>query len=159
MLGPLGSTLRRGLCALSAGAALLALAACNDPNDIGVQDYGTIYGTVLTVKNAPIEGALVSAAGYQARTNAAGGFTLRVPIGQQTVTVNAAGFKSASVDVDVLKNQSAPVTTPSAYWRLSPSVAAPDAVAPVLLTPVPAPHASAAPSGAPAPSPSPTPSP
>jgi hypothetical protein len=117
---------------------LLTLAACNDPNSIGLQEYGTIYGTVLNVKtNQAIGGALVSAAGYIARTDPKGGFQLRVPIGSQSVTVIAPGFKTATVDISVLKNQSSPISSPVPYLMLSPSVDAPGASAPVQYTPVP----------------------
>jgi hypothetical protein len=96
--------------ALAAGA----LAGCANPNLIGVQDYGYIVGNVTDQNSKPVAGALVSATGTTSttRTDVKGNFNLQnVAIGEQTVTIQAAGYGSGTADVIVVKNQGVTVPT------------------------------------------------
>jgi biotin carboxyl carrier protein len=90
------------------GIALLALAGCADPNLIGVQDYGTIYGNAVSSTGQPISNALVSATGIVATgySSTTGYFSLTmVAVGEQTVTVSSPGYATATADVIVTKGQ------------------------------------------------------
>ena len=85
------------------------IAGCANPNFIGVQDYGTIYGNIVDDTGKPINGALVSATGSQStfRSGADGSFRLpQVSAGTQMVSVSATGFgpPSAPVSILVVKN-------------------------------------------------------
>jgi hypothetical protein len=94
------------------GLGILALVAliggCN-PDGIGLQDFGTIVGRVADQNGNPLQGALVSATGttYTFTTDKTGAFSIeRVAVGEQTVTVHAAGYiGSATADVIVQKDQ------------------------------------------------------
>jgi hypothetical protein len=89
--------------------AVLVLAGCTNPNAIGVQDYGTIYGNVVSSSGQPVTGAEVSATGSVNPVSSApnGAFTLTgVAVGEQTVTVEAAGYMTATATVIVTANQS-----------------------------------------------------
>jgi hypothetical protein len=95
--------LRRGL----AIAALASLAACVNPNAIGVQDTGSVYGRVIdATSQQPIAGAIVSVnAVLNQKTSAAGTFNIQaVPIGTQTLTIYANGYQTNTVQVVVTKN-------------------------------------------------------
>ncbi len=78
-----------------------------DPNYIGVQDYGTIGGNVVDQKGAPIADAIVSVGSLATiRSDPKGGFVLpHVPVGEQTVQAQAAGYASGSVTVIVAKDK------------------------------------------------------
>lgn len=92
------------------------LAACVNPNAIGVQDTGTITGTVVDATTLqPINNALV-AVGNQVATTVSGRFTLNVPIGQQTLNINAGGYAPFSVNVMVTTGSTVPVDA-----RLTPA--------------------------------------
>ncbi len=89
--------------------AMAALAGCANPNFIGIQDFGTIYGNVVDTAGKPIGGALVSATGSAStfRSNGDGSFRLpQVSIGTQNVNVSAPGYgpPTAPVSVLVVKN-------------------------------------------------------
>jgi hypothetical protein len=102
-----------GRAALAAAAILnlMLLAACANPNAIGVQDFGYIQGRVLSSRtNQPITGTggnapLVASAGYTAIADPNGGFQLHVPVGEQTYSVSAPGYLSYSQQVTVQKDQ------------------------------------------------------
>ncbi len=106
---PAGPRYRRrtlGLAAL-AFVSLLGAKGC-DSNAIGVQDYGTVYGNVVDGSGKPIAQALVSATGTTTTvsTERDGAFSLvHVAVGEQTVTVRAAGFTTATADVIVTKDK------------------------------------------------------
>jgi hypothetical protein len=92
-------------------AALLplgALSACATPNAIGVQDYGTIVGTVYDAStHQGMANVLVSVGSlYTVRTDGSGNFSIRAPIGIQQVHVSPpAGYNGgADTSVDVQKN-------------------------------------------------------
>ncbi|MCB5228818.1 MAG: carboxypeptidase regulatory-like domain-containing protein [Candidatus Cloacimonetes bacterium] len=71
---------------------------------------GMIVGLVRRETNAPISGATVSASGVTATTNAAGAYTLIVPVGTHSVTASATGFITQTIDnVAVAFNQSTTV--------------------------------------------------
>jgi len=96
--------------------AASAPAGCANPNFIGVQDYGYVVGNVIDQNNKPVVGALISATGTTAtsRTDNKGNFNLQnVAVGEQTVTIQAAGFTSGSATVIVVKNQGVTVPTVS----------------------------------------------
>lgn len=87
--------------------ALGSLVACANPNFIGVQDYGTIYGNVIDAGSKPIGGALVSATGSSStfRSNGDGSFRLpHISTGLQTVSAAAPGYASATTTVQVVKD-------------------------------------------------------
>jgi hypothetical protein len=91
-----------------------ALAGCANPNLI--QDYGYVVGNVIDQNSKPVAGALVSATGTTTttRTDDKGNFNLQnVAIGEQTVTIQAAGFGSGTATVIVVKNQGVTVPTVS----------------------------------------------
>ena len=92
---------------------------CSNPNDIGVQDYGTVTGRVIDAKtNQPISSALIAVGStVTATADAQGAFTLtQVPAGTQTVTASAAGYTTATQTATVHKGQ----TTQLDYIKLSP---------------------------------------
>ncbi|HEY9086072.1 MAG TPA: carboxypeptidase regulatory-like domain-containing protein [Candidatus Tyrphobacter sp.] len=122
---------------------------CSQPNVVGVQDYGSVTGRVLdATSNLPIPNALVSVGSlFTASTDGRGGFVMtRVPIGQQTVTVRAAGYTTVTTNVAIVKDQAASI----GYARLVPIAN------PAGMTTLPPPPT---PSPTPAPSPSPSPLP
>ncbi len=85
--------------------ALTILAGCANPNFIGVQDYGTIYGNVIDSAGKPIGGALVSATGGANPVTSNGNGSFRLPqisVGTQTVSVSAPGFGPPAAPVQVL---------------------------------------------------------
>jgi hypothetical protein len=87
--------------------ACLALTGCPNPTVIGLQDYGSIFGNVVSSTGSPIQGAIVSATGstQPVTTDNRGYFLLQnVAVGQQTVTASAAGYASGSASVIVPKN-------------------------------------------------------
>jgi hypothetical protein len=91
-----------------------ALGACANPNFIGVQDYGYIVGNVVDQNNKPVAGALISATGTTetSRTDQNGNFNIqKVAIGEQTVSIQAAGYSSGTATVIIVKDQG--VTAPT----------------------------------------------
>jgi hypothetical protein len=74
---------------------LAGLAGCANPNDIGVQVFGTV--TVHCVKfsdGSPVPGALVSVAGKSYDADGSGNLTIQtVPVGQETFTAAAPGLR------------------------------------------------------------------
>ncbi|GAC1546107.1 MAG: hypothetical protein NVS3B16_16370 [Vulcanimicrobiaceae bacterium] len=91
-----------------AGALLLAfgaLAGCTNPNFIGIQDYGTIYGNVVDTAGKPIGGALVSATGTSSTFRSGGDGSFRLPqvsVGTQSVSISAPGYGPPTPPVSVL---------------------------------------------------------
>jgi len=109
---PLGNSprFRRGAFAAAGALALGMLAACANPNFIGLQDFGTVNGNVVDQNGKPISQALVSITGSNSAgvyTQSNGSFTLvNIAVGEQTLSVSAAGYTSNnSTTVIVLKNQ------------------------------------------------------
>jgi Carboxypeptidase regulatory-like domain len=102
--------------------ALLAACAPN-PNGLGVTDTGTIVGRLVDAKTQqPINSATVSVGTQAVRLSAsdAGGFTLTVPIGTQTVDINAIGYAAAHVPVVVHKGQQSCLTDGCVPYGLQP---------------------------------------
>jgi len=98
---------RRALAQLVLVAGLVTLAGCANPNAIGVQDTGTVSGTVLDAKSQqPIGNAIVSVGDIASKTNASGAYSFLVPTGTQTVTAAAPGYQtlSSGVTVNVVKD-------------------------------------------------------
>ena len=105
-------------------AVLLILGAaganggCSDPNNIGVQDYGSITGRVVDLKtNLPISNATVAVGSLvTGSTDPQGGFLLtKVPAGTQPLTVSAAGYTTLDLNAKVKKDQ----TTQVDYIKLT----------------------------------------
>ncbi|HEY7993763.1 MAG TPA: hypothetical protein VID24_06120 [Candidatus Eremiobacteraceae bacterium] len=88
--------------------AAIALGGCPNPNDIGVQNYGTVAISVVDgTTGKPVSGALVSAGSTYTCTTVASGMCaspLRLPVGNWTITAVTAGQKGSS-DVTVVENQ------------------------------------------------------
>lgn len=102
----------RFAAALATVLMALALAGCPNPNDIGVQTYGTVAVTVLDGGTGkPVSGALVSAGStITCNTVANGTCTLpQVPVGKWTIQASAPGLQGSS-DVTVTANQTTTVT-------------------------------------------------
>jgi hypothetical protein len=101
----------RLLGGLAVAVAALALAGCPNPNDIGVQIYGSILAkTVDATTGQPVVGALVSAGTFTCNTVADGTCPLnKVPVGKWTVSANTAGLRG-SADVTVTENTQTSVT-------------------------------------------------
>jgi len=91
--------------------AAIALGGCPNPNNIGVQNYGTVAVTVVDgTTGKPVNGALVSAGSTYTCTTGADGMCasppgpLRLPVGNWTITAVTAGQKGSS-DVTIVENQ------------------------------------------------------
>jgi hypothetical protein len=98
--------------AFAIGLGICVLAACApNPNGMGVADYGTVTGRVVDTDSLqPIPGATISIGNIVSITAAIdqGGFILRnVPVGTQTLTISAIGWKSYKAPIKVTKNQPA----------------------------------------------------
>jgi hypothetical protein len=98
---------------LAAVALLLALAACVNPNAIGVQDTGSINGRVIDASSQqPIANAIVSVSALINQQTGSGGVFLlqNVPVGVQTLTVYANGYQTNTVpNINVVKGQNSDV--------------------------------------------------
>ena len=57
-----------------------------------IQQTGMIAGVVRRQNTVPIQGAVVTAAGFTATTNSAGAYTLVLPVGTYDVTCTATGY-------------------------------------------------------------------
>jgi len=101
----------RLLGGLAVAMAAFALTGCPNPNDIGVQTYGSIaVKTVDASSGQPVVGALVSTGTYTCNTVADGTCQLpKVPIGKWTVNAATAGLRG-SADVTVTENTQTSVT-------------------------------------------------
>jgi hypothetical protein len=146
-------------------AALLG--GCIDPNYIGVQDYGSVNGRVIDAKtNVPVNGAIVSVGSLEVQhTVSDGSFLLNhIPVGTQTMVVQAPGYRTTTLQIAVVKGQVAPAglvslaselpgaaPVPHATLSLPPGVATPQPAGTPAVSP------SATPSSAPNAGPSPTP--
>ena len=109
-------------CLLS--ASILVAAGCSNPNGQGVQEFGTVTGRLLDertgspVSVSPIYISVGS--NIVSQVDNQGGFTIRrVPVGQQTVQVNAIGYQPYSFVVNVVKDQ----TSDAGYVRLKSTLA------------------------------------
>jgi hypothetical protein len=109
------------LCLLT--AVTLLGAGCQNPNGQGLQQFGAITGRLLDAQtNAPVTVSPVYisvGANVVSQVDNQGGFTIpHVPIGKQTVQVNAIGYQPASFEVNVLKDQ----TSDAGYIKLKPTL-------------------------------------
>lgn len=130
---------------------LLAMGDSCSNGVVGVQDFGIVTGRVLdATTNRPLPNAIVSVGSlYTVSADPQGAFSMKVPIGAQTVTARAAGYTTANSDADVAKNRTASV----GYLRLAPVASTvPTLPPPPTPTPTPGPEMSAEPSPAPSPS-------
>ena len=106
-------------------AAVITIATgCSNPNGGGVQDFGSITGRLLddsTGKPLSVSPIYISVgSNVVSQVDNQGGFTLsKVPIGKQTVNVNAIGYTTYSFDVNVVKDQ----TSDAGYIRLKSTLA------------------------------------
>ena len=91
--------------------AALALAGCPNPNDIGVQNTGTVNVKTVDANNGqPVVGALVSAgSNYVCNTGADGTCALTLPVGKWTVSAHVAGLHGSG-DVTVAQDQQVALT-------------------------------------------------
>ena len=90
----------------------IALYGCPNPNNIGVQVYGSVAVTVVDANSGnPVAGALVNAGSTITCTTVANGTcTLeQVPVGKWPIVAHAAGL-SGSADATVTANQQTSVT-------------------------------------------------
>ena len=115
--------LTRSLLCLTLGIVLMG-AGCQNPNGGGVQDFGTITGRLLDARTgAPlsVSGVYISVgATVVSLVDSQGGFTIpHVPIGKQTVTVNAIGYETYSFQVNIVKNQN----SDAGYIKLTSTLA------------------------------------
>ncbi|MGP6158480.1 MAG: carboxypeptidase regulatory-like domain-containing protein [Vulcanimicrobiaceae bacterium] len=157
----MGTSLRR----LIIPAIAACLGGCIDPNYIGVQDYGSVNGRVIDAKTrAPLNGAIVSVGSLEVQhTVSDGSFLLNhVPAGAQTLLVQAPGYRTASVQIEILKGQVAPaglVSLPSGLPGAGPAPISTILLPAGVATPQPSATTQAAPSPSPGPSASPAPAP
>ena len=96
-------------------AALSVLYACASPDALGVQDRGQIVGRIYNAKTqqAVTSGTVaVGSVDANSQIGPNGEFAITAPIGQQTLTVIAAGYDPYNVDVIVTKNQATSLTVP-----------------------------------------------
>lgn len=101
----------RKLLGFAALLAAVCLSGCPNPNDIGVQTYGTVAVTVVDgTTGKPVSGALVSAGSTVTCTTGADGTCasppgpLKLPIGNWTIEAKTAGQQGSS-NVTVIANQ------------------------------------------------------
>jgi hypothetical protein len=152
---------------LSVPAAAALLGGCQDPNFIGVQDYGSVNGRVIDAKTKiPVNGAIVSVGSLEVQHTVSDGTFLldHVPTGTQTLLVQAPGYRTATLSIAILKGGVAPaglVPLPSVLPGAGPVPTSTVSLPPGLATAQPnaSPTASAQPGAAPSPGPSPSPSP
>jgi len=115
--------IRSLLCLL--GVVTLLGAGCGEnPNGQGVQDFGSITGRLIDdrtggpVTVSPITISVGSTPVTQVDNQ--GGFVLNhVPVGRQTININAIGYAPITVDVNVVKGQ----TSDAGYVRLKSTLA------------------------------------
>jgi hypothetical protein len=104
----------RFLSAAAIAAASLALAGCPNPNNIGVQVYGSVVVTALNSDTGqPIAGADVSAGSNFTCTTGTNGMCpapLQLPVGTWTINAFAPGLTGSVSGVKVTENQQTPVT-------------------------------------------------
>ena len=99
---------RRALARLILAGTFLTLAGCTNPNAIGVQDTGTVAGSILDAKTQkPLGNAIVSVGDIASHTGADGTYSFAVPTGNQTISAAAPGYETlpTGVTVTVVKNQ------------------------------------------------------
>jgi hypothetical protein len=111
--GPALRTLTRSLICALAIVTLLG-AGCENPNGQGLQEFGSISGRLLddrTGEPLSVSPVYISVGStVVSQVDAKGGFTLpKVPVGKQTVTVNAITYIPMSFDVNVVKDQTSDV--------------------------------------------------
>jgi hypothetical protein len=104
----------RSAFALAAG--ICAFVSCGpNPNGMGVADYGTVTGRIVDTDSLqPIAGATISIGNIVSITAAIdqGGFILRnVPVGTQTISISAIGWKSYKGQIKVTHDAPADVGT------------------------------------------------
>lgn len=116
-------TLTRSLLCALAMVTLLG-AGCENPNGQGLQEFGSITGRLLddqTGQPITVSQTYVSVGSVVVTSvDAKGGFTLgKVPVGKQTVNINALTYRTMSIDVNVVKDQTSDV----GYIRLKSTLA------------------------------------
>lgn len=107
---------------------------CSNPNNIGVQQYGTVVGRILdATNNRPVPNATVSIGSiYIGNSDPNGAFSLnQIPIGTQTLSASAPGYQSNSMPVVVHENK----TSDAGYLRIMPVTGGPTAPPPATPTP------------------------
>lgn len=116
-------TLTRSLICALAIVTLLG-SGCQNPNGQGLQEFGSITGRLLddqTGEPLSVSTIYVSVGStVVSQVDNKGGFTIpKVPIGKQTVNINAITYIPMSFDVNVVKDQTSDV----GYIRLKSTLA------------------------------------
>jgi hypothetical protein len=102
--------------AFALAIAVCAFASCGpNGNGMGVADFGTVTGRVVDTDSLqPIAGATISVGNIVSITAAIdrGGFVLRnVPVGTQTLSISAIGWKPYKTQVKVTHDTPADIGT------------------------------------------------
>jgi hypothetical protein len=110
------------ICALA--VVTLLGAGCENPNGGGLQEFGSITGRLLddrTGEPLSVSTVYISVGSVVvSQVDNKGGFVLpKVPVGKQTVNINAITYIPASFDVNVVKDQ----TSDAGYIRLKSTLA------------------------------------
>jgi len=112
--------------AFAFGAAMFVLVQCGpNPNPNGVEDTGTISGTILDSKTGqplPTATVYVGTVVHNIVPSDKGGFVLtNIPIGQQTLTIQAIGYATDKEVIAVTKGQNS-LAGDGGYVRLAPTI-------------------------------------
>ena len=106
----------RLLAGIAITMAALALAGCPNPNNIGVQTYGSVNVKVIDATTGkPVSGALVNAGSTVTCTTGADGTCanppgpIPLPVGKWTIVASAPGLQGTA-DVTVTENTTVSVT-------------------------------------------------
>ena len=114
----------RSLICLLAVVTLMGAGCGENPNGQGLQEFGSITGRLIDDRTgnpitvSPITISVGSTPVTQVDNQ--GGFVLNhVPVGRQTVSINAIGYAPLTVDVNVVKGQA----SDAGYVRLKSTLA------------------------------------
>lgn len=104
----------RRLLGFAVALASIALFGCPNPNDIGVQNYGTVAVTVVDgTTGKPVSGALVIGNSTTTCQTGSNGMCtsgpMKLPVGNWTISAQTAGEKGSS-DVTIIENQQVSTT-------------------------------------------------
>ena len=110
------------ICALA--FVTLVGSGCQNPNGQGLQQFGSITGRLIddqTGEPLTVSKVYISVGStVVSSVDAKGGFVIpKVPIGKQTVNVNALTYQPLSFDVNVVKDQ----TSDAGYIRMKSTLA------------------------------------
>ena len=104
----------RLLTATAVLAAALFLTGCPNPNNIGVQTYGTVAVTAVDENSGqPLSGVLISAGSTYTCSTGANGMCpspLQLPVGTWTINASSPGLSGSATGVKVTENNQTAVT-------------------------------------------------